>query len=461
KKLKEIIMKKNRLSLLMLFLAIFAMNGCGDKFLEGYEDDPARPLDVSEGVLLTSAEAFTYYVAGDDLARYTSIMMQQMLGNDRQFLAINRYQFASSDVQGIWATNGYAGALNDLKILREKAVESGAKHYEGIAKILTVINLGILTETFGDIPYSDAFLGQENLTPKYDTQESIYALMFNLLDEAIADLSGESVIKVGFDDLIFGELEDAKIGAWIKTAYTLKARYMTHLSKKSSYNADTVLEALEKGIASNADDALGKFEVSPAQANPWYRFTVVDRAGYIMQSGYMYDEMEGKTDPRVSLYRSEDMASMPVSGQSTSDLPLVTYREAKFLEAEAYQRKGDLVKAEEAFQAGITASMTAFGVEQEAIDTYIAENGTLEEATALEQIMYEKYVALFSQIEVWTDYRRTGFPAITAVSDGVLSGKIPVRLPYPQTEYLYNAENTPVLEFPNNLTQEPWFMKAE
>ena len=57
--------------------------------------------------------------------------------------------------------------------------------------------------------------------------------------------------------------------------------------------------------------------------------------------------------------------------------------------------------------------------------------------------MEEKYVAMFSQSESWTDWRRTGFPALNVYPDANL-GEIPRRLPYPQDEYLYNKSNVPM-----------------
>ena len=35
-------------------------------------------------------------------------------------------------------------------------------------------NLGLATNSWGDVPFSEAFLGEENLFPTFDTQESVY-----------------------------------------------------------------------------------------------------------------------------------------------------------------------------------------------------------------------------------------------------------------------------------------------
>ncbi|MCC5946031.1 MAG: SusD/RagB family nutrient-binding outer membrane lipoprotein [Bernardetiaceae bacterium] len=446
-------MKKFSIYILLALLAL-THTACEKQFLEGYEDSPNVPQDVPMSSLLTQAEVMTYFVYGDDIARNISVVMQQMTGADRQFLALNRYVIGGTDFDPTWEFNAYSGALNDLRIIREKAEESNSPHYKGVAAVLTVMNLGILTDCFGDIPYSEAFQGNENLTPKYDTQEEIYNSMFALLDEAVSDLqAAESVLSPGADDLIYG----GDLGLWLGLANSLRARYLNHLSKKGNYSAAAVLSAVNNGFSSRADEAIARFQSAAPQSNLWYQFTIVDRQGYIEQSGFMYDMMEAKNDPRIPFYRSEDLFEMPVFGQATSPMYLMSFAELKFIEAEASFRSGNTAGAASAFRAGIQASMEMAGVPADEVAVYLDAQGDLPAGqAALQRIMEEKYVALFTQgAEVWTDWRRTGFPNLEPFPGNQL-GNIPRRLPYPQSEYLYNP-NTPPLELPDNLLQPVWW----
>ena len=90
-------MKKFRNIILSGLLFLGLNQSCKKDFIEGYDVDPNRPLDVSMDVLLTSSEAYTIYVTSSDLPRITNVIMQQMTGADRQFLAIDRYVIAGSD----------------------------------------------------------------------------------------------------------------------------------------------------------------------------------------------------------------------------------------------------------------------------------------------------------------------------------------------------------------------------
>ena len=421
-------------SLAILAVIAFGFTACSDAWLEEKKLDQNRPSEVSMEVLLPAAQAGCGMLQGDVLPRLTSIFMQQMTGTDRQSLAHNRYaQIGEGDFNTPW-NNSYAGGLYDLQLVMDMADEQDAPAYRGIAKIMTAFALGILTDHFGDIPYTEAFSGAANLKPAYDSQEDIYNTIFTLLAEGKADLALPSSVMPGSDDLVHG----GDLAAWAAKADALKARYLNHLSKTSSYDAAAVISACNDALNAGAYSVM-RYEASLNQ-NPWYQFTVIDRAGYISQFGTMYDMMEASSDPRISFYRSADSLTLPSYGAATSDLPLVTPFELYFIKAEAEMNSGDATAARASLEDAIESHMTWLGVDAASTTAYI---DSLSATTDLELIMNEKYVAMFTSTESWTDWRRTGFPTLTAPADANLSD-IPRRMPYPEGEYLYNSANVPM-----------------
>lgn len=432
----------------LLMGGILLMTSCGKDWLEEYQPDPTRPTDVSVDVLLPSAQAYYGMAQGDVVPRLTGIFMQQMTGADRQSLAHNRYaQIGESDFDNVWADNGYAGGMKDLEVIISKT-EGSSPHYAGVAKIMMAQYLGLFTDLWGDIPYSEALLGADNLNPAYQSQESIYATIDALLVEGIANCqAGESTLTPGSDDYYYGGVMDN----WVKYAYSLRARYFNHLSKLPQYDAGAVLAAVSNGFTSSADDALQPYGTSRTSSNPWYQFLVEDRVGYIEQNGFMYsDVMEPANDPRLPFYRSDDELSIPFWGAIDAPLNIMTYFELKFIEAEATLSQGGDARA--ALEEAITANMDVIGVDAADRDAYIA---ALPATTDLELIMTEKYVAMFAHYEAWTDWRRTGFPGISVFPDANLS-EIPRRLPYAESERLYN-DNFINLTFPSSFTQRMWW----
>jgi hypothetical protein len=423
----------------LFFIPLLAVGvvaaSCSDEWLEAYKLDPTRPSDAPMSTLLPSAQASYAFVQGDVLPRLTGIFVQQMTGIDRQSLAHNRYsQIGEGDFDTPW-NNSYAGGLYDLKLVIEKSEALEAPAYSGVAKITMAMYLGTLTDHFGDIPYSEALQGAVALKPKFDSQESIYAAIATLLQEGSAELDLPSSVKPGNDDLI----HKGDLVKWKATAAALGARYLNHLSKKSGYNAASVIAAADLALAVGANTEI-PFQSEAQNQNPWYQFTVVDRDGYLSQHGTMFNMMRASNDPRVSAYRSADSAYMPFYGAATAKLPIITDYELMFIKAEAQYRAGLTTDARSSLEAAVAANMAYVGVSATDAAAYVA---AMPSSTTLELIMNEKYVAMYTHVESWTDWRRTGFPALSAPSGANLS-EVPRRMPYPEGEYLYNANNVPM-----------------
>lgn len=68
------------------------------------------------------------------------------------------------------------------------AIEKQSPGHKGIADVLMVMNLSMVVDVWGDVPYSQAF-GGEVLRPAYDNQEQLYNTMLGLLDEAIVEFA--------------------------------------------------------------------------------------------------------------------------------------------------------------------------------------------------------------------------------------------------------------------------------
>lgn len=123
---------------------------------------------------------------------------------------------------------------------------------------------------------------------------------------------------------------------------------------------------------------------------------------------------------------------------------MLTFAEYNFIRAEAALR-GAPGSAQAFFTAGITASMQEVGVSAQQITEYLAANGTLSGSTAqqIQQVIEEKYIALFGvSTEPWTDWRRTGFPALNIPVNAINgTGGVPRTLFYPQSEIDLNPNN--------------------
>jgi len=435
----------------MLF--VVTLSGC-KKYLEDAAVNPNDPEKATPGSLLATIEVATFSNTSGNLARRAGILIQQLAGTDGQMIELANYQILEGDV-----TNEWTGIYNNVVInCNIMDTDFGARnpYFNGIAKILKAYNLGLATTNWGDVPFTDAGKGlsENNMAPKYDTQQSIYASLQALLSEAIVDLGQPEEANDYFPtgDFVHG----GDPSKWIKTAWLLKARYANHLSQRNaSESATLALQYLENaGLTGPEDDANAIFGENGNELNQWYAFEA-NRGGYIRMGAYFIDTLNASNDPRLPFYATSDdsglfvgsnvdpgLANISASavgsyfGNANSPAPMATYVEALFIKAEANLRAGNTAEAATAYNDAVKASILQ--ITGAADSTYEATfaNET-SESVSLSKIMYQKYVASFTQNEVWTDWRRTGFPQLEPNPSGFVSG-IPTILPTPQEERLYN-----------------------
>lgn len=433
-----------------LFIVAIISVSCSKWIDPDINNDPNNPTDVNEPQLLAPVEANLAYIAGGELARFNCVWMQQIAGIQSQSAENDIYTISESDVNNPWSWNLYAPGMINTKIMMEKSAEGGSPHYAGVAKILMAYHLGITTDEWGDIPYTEALSGlQNNFKPKYDPQAQIYDTIFSLLNQAIQNLSAtNSVLSPGDEDIIYG----GDLEKWIKTAYALKARYNLHLAKRKGTSAYTAaLTASENSYTGNSDDFKVVFGTAYNNSNPIYQ-SEQERPGYYSASATFQAKLSATGDPRQSVYFDGTIGSNPgepnpdaasigaAYASAGSPVYLMSYVELKFIEAEASFATNDLIRAADAYNEGLKASLQREGVYGDG--SWYNSHKETHASISLEKIMTQKWLSSFLQIETWTDWRRTGFPTLQLAA-GAVTNQIPRRLPYPEEERLYNGENMP------------------
>jgi len=437
---------------------VLSLSSCEKWIDTSMNIDPDSPADVPMKLMLPAIEQkLGYNMGGNELVRTTAIWMQQFDGVDRQSYTEATYQLVPGDVNNLWNAF-YPGILMNSKVMLNKAVETESPHNAGVARVLIATTLGMATDIFGDMPFSEAFRGNENiLTPKFDTQEQIYDTLFTILDDAIADLSSTTnPIAIGGDVIYAGSA-----AKWKKAAYSIKARHLLQLSLVNGNAAYTAaLTAAASGFSSNADDFIVPWNVD--NHNPLFQF--MEQRGDARMGATLINLMKANNDPRLPFYAEEDengeytgsiagsqndLASKPgtyVAG-ATAPSVIMSYAELKFIEAEANFSLGQTVPAQAAFRAAVAASvLKVTGVANTAwLDANI-NNATL----TLDLIMKQKYIATFGNNQAYADYRRTGLPAVT-LPVGAIIPSMPVRFPYAQEEITYNAANVPAVTLSSKL----------
>jgi len=424
--------------------------------------DPDAPSDVPMEFLLPAIQANLGYVGqGNDIVRTTNLWMQFYDGEDRQSFTETRYQLISADVNNMW-NDMYVRVLMNSQLLIKKASVEGAEspHFRGVAKVLTAVTLGIMTDIFGDIPYSDAFMGADgNTQATYDSQSEIYSRIQILLTEAINDLATADVDNAFAlsGDMMFGD----DVAAWSRAAYALKARYAMQLSKVNGNAAATeALSYMANAMTDNDGDLQMYF--SNDQKSPMFQF--MDQRGDVFMASTFINMLNATADPRTSYYATDEgdgyvgsdpgtqgfeQGAISRPGEYTasvgSDIFFMTYAEQKFVEAEANLMLGNDGLALTAWQEAVAASVTRVVTDADdliAAQTWLDANINGVATVTMEDVMLQKYLANFGQSQPFADWRRTGYPNLS-ISSGAKLPAIPRRYPYSQNELDYNSSNVP------------------
>jgi hypothetical protein len=440
-------MKNIKLIGIIALIAILSVpnSGCkkGGKFFPAdINQDPTSTIDAPPFVLLAPAELALAYTQHGDIGRYTGLFTQQHIGAYRQFASFQNYSFNTADFGNVWNTL-YTTCMGNLNKIIVSTTATKNANYCGVAQALMAYTTVMCVDLWNDVPYSDAFKGLAQLQPKYDKGAAVYTEALALCDKALVNLAKTGTaagsILPGGEDLIYG----GDVALWISFVHGLKARIYLHQSKNDAGAIAKGLAEAALSMASNADDAAVSF-VAASYGNPWVQYQS-ERADISFLGGNAYTLMIANNDPRIDMLidtsSDEDGNFKDAPGAALSgNVPLISFVELKFIEAELAARDGDAVAAQAAYDAAVTASFNALGHAGEEVAYLTAHPfpvGTLD--LQLAGIISEKYIALFEHPETYSDWRRTGFPALVPNSGSA----IPRRFLYPDSEEQFNGSNMP------------------
>ncbi|MEM7658713.1 MAG: SusD/RagB family nutrient-binding outer membrane lipoprotein [Bacteroidota bacterium] len=418
-------------SYVLILLTMISLSSC-ESYFGDININPDDPITVTPNVLLPQIQVRLAYTVWGDGSRYVGIYTQHIDGISRQFATIQNYDLQPNNLDAMW-DNLYSGVLMDNRQLQIAAEANGYTHYLGVSKAVEAYALLFITDIFGDAPYSESFQGTEIIQPKFDSQETLFTTIFALIDESRGLLNQEdaSGVTPGADDLLYG----GDLAKWEAFLSVLEARAKLHLSKRDATNYQDALDALADGFTSAEGDARLTFGSTATASAPWYQY-IEQRDDIEIGDSYVA-LMEGLNDPRKDAYGVLlDVPAHPIFIRERA-VPLLSYTEQKFIEAEALFETSGAAAAQDAYLAAIEASFAEAGVEGYA--DYVAQESVVPaNGITLEHIITQKYIALFADPEVFSDWRRTGIPEL----DPNTGSTVPRRLPYAQKEILSN-ENTP------------------
>ena len=378
--------------------------------LQDLNVNPSFPVDVSAQALMPPIEqqmAVGLQFDNRFLGKYVQYFSNATTGNEW-----DRFGYIANNDQGgeIWKMAYFTLGLNVTR-MQEKAVAEERHDITGISKVIRAWSWQVATDYHSElIDFDQVFTSR--LSYDYVGQEKVYAEVLRLINEGVADLSRtDGKVSVSYT-AVGDKMYNGDRAKWTKFAWGVVARNLNNQINKSTYNPDKVIEACDKSLASNADNALINYNGTVAADT---NFNGPGRNNYanFRQTDFMVRVMNGTVftgaiDPRMSRILAPSIGlsetapasvaipdptkytfignPLNVTASSTAgpsripnlwgtflagtvltpgryifrdkaNFPLMTYAEIQFIKAEAAFIKGDKTMALAAYKKGIDASI--------------------------------------------------------------------------------------------------------
>lgn len=244
-------MKKNRKIIAYILLASLSLPvlSCTKDFTE-VNIDPNGEVSVAPERLL--APTLVNLMATNMLRNrnFNNELMQVTVNVGDSEGRVFRYDIRRTQADNTW--NNWYVNLTDIKDIYDIAgrPESLNKSYQGISLIVQAWIYQLLTDTYGDVPYTEANRGKESLQPSpdsqkyiqpvFDRQKDIYLDLFKKLEEANELLKVGAAIVPDSDPVYKGD-----IAKWRKLGNSLYLRLLMRISGKAEVSTSVIAKIKE------------------------------------------------------------------------------------------------------------------------------------------------------------------------------------------------------------------------
>lgn len=324
-------MRRNYFIYILIAATTIAGTGC-KKFLDVNKNpNSPTPSSVQLSMVLSAAERniSNNLALGSGMGNTMAVYVHQQTGR----VGADRYGAGAQGWDGLYS------AIANLNVIIARGTEEKKYKYVGIAKVLKAYAFSILVDVYGDVPFSEFDRFEAGITqPKFDKGATIYPKLFDLLNEAIADLDNP-VANVGpsADDYIY----KGNVTNWKKAANTIKLKLYTQV--RLVQDVKTQVQALLANptslINSQAESFMmpyGPIGATDDRHPAFGDYNATQRGGQLF-SPWLYEIMKGVNpniltgvaDPRIPYYIYNQKT--PIGGSNGVPENCTEYRDGGFI----------------------------------------------------------------------------------------------------------------------------------
>ncbi len=272
-----------------------------DFFLNSIQEDFVRHIDGDADYDLNDNMQSGSVQNGDGFSLFGAELTRVYCLNNS---VSNQYRstYVPSTSDDEWL-NAYLGIFADIRAMTPLAIEKEMSKHIGITQFIEAYVLTTLVDFYGDVPYSEAILGSDNLNPVLDDGAGLYDVALGLLDNAITNFQAETSVEPAVDMYY-----DNDYDKWIKAANTLKMRLYLQRRLVDSNAAASINAIINSGdyISSTDDDFEFKWPATsstgPDTRHPRYGFNYTPTGATDYMSNWFMHQLMVTSDPRIRYY---------------------------------------------------------------------------------------------------------------------------------------------------------------
>ena len=505
-------MKKNlKNTFIVLLGATLLMPSCKDGFTD-INSDPNTTASALPEQLLAPALVNTVNYNMVRARNFNNELMQVTVDIGDAENKVFRYDYRNTIADYTW--NGWYSQLTNFKDIYNTAKDpiNNNKSYMAISLICQAWIYQLLTDTYGDVPFSESNRAKDDLIyePKFDRQKDIYNGIFQMLEEANTLLTtAPPAINSASDPVFAGNL-----GRWRRFGNSLYLRALMRVSGKAEVATEAIAKIKEivdtknadyPKLASIDDAAILKWTGVAPFVSPFVNIRTQDFSTPAI-TDFFITNLVNWGDPRLDISTwgtsginrwaiaqgPAGFAGVPsgyapgtpvvkqayflssTSARSLQTDPMMglmmTFAEVQFIYAEAALKGWISGSAETFYKNGVANSIRQWVPLWPAtnVDSYLL-NADMEWDNAesfdqkMQKIHLQKYYCLFfNDMQQWFEYRRTGYPVLPKGPGLRNNGVMPARMTYPvyvQSTNPTNYRDAVAIQGEDRISTQVWWQK--
>lgn len=224
-------MKKIKILVSLLAFGL-VLNSCKDYLDINENPNSIHEENLTPQLVFPGAVTQVYRTQAGSMMQFGNLMMNSWAGNTYAFGGIYPSESTLGSVNSSFYNEIWDGLYTNLSnfsyIERYNNADHAQDNYVAAAKVMKAYYMQYIVDLYGDAPYSEAFKGQVNLTPKYDDDVAIYKSLIKDMDDAVLLIKNKpaNTIPLGATDIVFG----GDMTKWTSFANTIKLRLLLRMS---------------------------------------------------------------------------------------------------------------------------------------------------------------------------------------------------------------------------------------